>query len=81
MLRRTLLQGLAIAMASLCVAPTAFAQDAAASYPTKPVTIVVPFPPGGTSDTMARLVAQELTKTLGQQLKHPLIFIRAFSIT
>ncbi|WP_248313570.1 tripartite tricarboxylate transporter substrate binding protein [Bosea sp. F3-2] len=38
---------------------------AAQSYPTKPITFIVPFPPGGTSDTMGRLVAQELGKSLG----------------
>ncbi|MFC7739023.1 Bug family tripartite tricarboxylate transporter substrate binding protein [Roseomonas sp. GCM10028921] len=38
----------------------------AQAYPSRPVTFVVPFPPGGTSDTMGRLIAQELSKTLGQ---------------
>ncbi len=35
-------------------------------YPSKPVKIIVPFPPGGTSDVMGRMVADELTKILKQ---------------
>jgi tripartite-type tricarboxylate transporter receptor subunit TctC len=41
---------------------------AAQSYPDKPIKMVVPFPPGGPIDTMARLVGQHLSVSLGQQV-------------
>ncbi|MGV3570183.1 MAG: Bug family tripartite tricarboxylate transporter substrate binding protein [Ramlibacter sp.] len=59
--RRLLLAGLALAATGL--AP-ALAQ--AQAWPAKPVRIVVPFAAGGTTDILARAVAQELTKSLGQ---------------
>jgi tripartite-type tricarboxylate transporter receptor subunit TctC len=40
----------------------------AQAYPVKPVRIVAPFPPGGTTDTMCRIVAQRLTESLGKQV-------------
>lgn len=43
----------------------ALAQDA---YPSKPITIIVPAAAGGPSDTVARLVAQSMSTTLGQQV-------------
>lgn len=43
---------------------TAFAQD----YPTKPITVVVPFSAGGPTDTVARLVAEAMSQDLGQQV-------------
>jgi tripartite-type tricarboxylate transporter receptor subunit TctC len=52
------------AVAFCAFALPAQAQDA---WPAKPVKIVSPFPAGGTSDVMARMVAQALSKELGQQ--------------
>jgi tripartite-type tricarboxylate transporter receptor subunit TctC len=51
----------ALAMLSL-VAASAHAQD----YPKRPVTMIVPFAAGGTSDVIARVVAEEMAKALGQ---------------
>ena len=58
--RRTLLLAAALALAS----PLALAQS---SWPTKPVTIVVPFPAGGGTDAFARPLSAHLTKALGKQ--------------
>jgi tripartite-type tricarboxylate transporter receptor subunit TctC len=56
-----------LALALLFVpAKNALAQ--AAPYPNKPIRIISPFPPGGSVDTVARLVAMDLTKPLGQQI-------------
>jgi tripartite-type tricarboxylate transporter receptor subunit TctC len=41
---------------------------AAQTFPTKPITLVVPLPPGGTNDIMARAVADRLSALLGQQV-------------
>jgi tripartite-type tricarboxylate transporter receptor subunit TctC len=42
------------------------ATASAQSFPSKPIRIVVPFPPGGTTDVLARAAAQKLSDTLGQ---------------
>jgi tripartite-type tricarboxylate transporter receptor subunit TctC len=63
-LRRKLIRITAFAgLAALLPLPAA-AQD---SWPSKPVKIISPFPAGGTSDIMARMVADALSKELGQQ--------------
>lgn len=57
--RRQALRAVAALCTVLALAPCAWAQDAA-SYPDRPVKIVVPFPPGGAADVYARLVGQKL---------------------
>jgi len=62
-LRRACLAALALALTCPAVAA-----EAAASYPTKPIRIVVPFPPGGSTDFLARSIGQRLTEAWGQQV-------------
>jgi tripartite-type tricarboxylate transporter receptor subunit TctC len=52
------------ALAGLCLAAAA-TMSAFAAYPDKTVTIVVPFPPGGSTDEIGRIVAQKLQEKLG----------------
>jgi tripartite-type tricarboxylate transporter receptor subunit TctC len=58
---------LALTLAIACCLHSALAADAAgATYPSRPIRIVVPFGAGGPSDVMARTLAQKLTQDLGQ---------------
>ena len=57
---------LGIASAGMLAAGQASAQDAAAGYPKKPIRIIVPFPAGGTSDVLARMMGQKLNEAWGQ---------------
>jgi tripartite-type tricarboxylate transporter receptor subunit TctC len=59
-----LMMRLAVAAAVISLAAAAHAQD----YPRRPVTMIVPFAAGGTSDVIARVVAEEMTKSLGQPI-------------
>jgi tripartite-type tricarboxylate transporter receptor subunit TctC len=56
---------LLVAMAALAGEKMAAAQDA---YPSRPIRLIVPFPPGGPTDVMGRLISQGLSDVLGQQV-------------
>ena len=54
--------------ALLLCATAALPSFAQSPYPNKPIRLVVPFTPGGVTDTSGRLIAEQLTKRLGQQV-------------
>src|SRR3954468_5221761 len=58
MLRRTLFTAALLAFAGFAAAQSAF--------PAKPITMIVPFPPGGLADTVGRPVAEAMGRDLGQ---------------
>ena len=60
------LGALALAAVTGLAAPTSAAAQSA--YPSRPVTLVVPFPAGGSTDLVARLIASRMTGVLGQQI-------------
>jgi tripartite-type tricarboxylate transporter receptor subunit TctC len=60
----TLLRKLALAVAALAAVVLSPAQ--AQNYPDKPIRIMAPFPPGGLVDVLARALAEEMSKALGQ---------------
>ncbi|OZI67627.1 Bug family tripartite tricarboxylate transporter substrate binding protein [Bordetella genomosp. 4] len=56
-----------VLMSAIPFAPAAHAQKTP-DWPTRPITLIVPFPPGGTTDLLARLVAREAGNRLGQNM-------------
>jgi tripartite-type tricarboxylate transporter receptor subunit TctC len=59
---RIALRAAAVSILSLCLAHIAPGQ----TYPSKPIRMIVPWNPGGTSDTIARILGQKMTETWGQ---------------
>src|SRR6266478_5936414 len=59
---------LALAIAALALAMTGAHESTAQSYPSRPITIIVPFSAGGTTDVIARILSEHMSRTLGQQL-------------
>ena len=66
-MRTSLSHGLLLLALAITIAGGA-APAHAQQYPTKPITLVIPLPPGGTNDMMARAVADKMSASLGQRL-------------
>ena len=64
-LRRRQFLRLAAGAAALPILPHVASAQA---YPVRPITLIVPFPPGGSTDVAARIAADHMSKTLGQQI-------------
>lgn len=60
----TILRSIAASIFSFCIAQAALGQG----YPNKPIRMIVPWNPGGTSDTIARILGQKMTESWSQQV-------------
>src|SRR5215203_4972173 len=54
--------------AGVAALPIVLQTARAQAYPDRPITLIVPFPPGGSTDVGARIVADHMSRTLGQQI-------------
>jgi tripartite-type tricarboxylate transporter receptor subunit TctC len=61
---KSMIRSAALGLAALAVAAGAWAQP----FPSKPIKIIVPYPPGGTSDILARAVGQKMSEAYGQSV-------------
>src|SRR4051812_32475247 len=59
---------LGLAIGVLGLLPNANTFASAQTYPSRPIKFIVPFPAGGSTDVAARLVAEHLSRSLGQQV-------------
>src|SRR5687767_3802264 len=64
---RTITAAAALALSALAAAQTT-STGSGQAFPTKPVRIIVPFPPGGGTDVVSRLLGQKLGEAWGQQV-------------
>ena len=61
------IMGLLVAMTTLTAQAQTATTSAASAYPNKPVKVIVPYPPGGPTDIVARIVFQQVSEATGQQ--------------
>src|ERR1700747_412721 len=63
----TIRQAIVFAIGALALAVAGASPATAQAFPSRPVTIIVPFAAGGTTDLIARIVGEHMSRTLGQQ--------------
>ena len=70
-MRQQIIKGLGLLLCSSLISSPLLAQSNSAAiknYPEKPIKLVIPYPPGGATDVIGRIMAQELSKSLNQQV-------------
>src|SRR5690606_21453822 len=60
--------GVVVMLGAFVGASAAGTETYAQAYPNRPVRLITPFPPGGTTDILARIIATKLTESWGQQV-------------